>query len=557
MKTRWGTLDPFFESGAALGRKVANHAFLAALLKKDPFDAYHFFLPTPNLCAGQKKTLADMFPDLAAQGKFKILTRMDLPGALAKNTYQAFHLSDCILAQAHLARVRNALAANIFPVTGVTHSLSYANFGQQFLKHLFAGCTRRDAVVATSTAGCGVVRNFYAWLRQGYGLSEETHPGPRVERIPLGVDPGAFAPADDGEKAAAKRELGFAGDVPVFLVFARISHSSKMDALPLFRALQRLMAEGLDPRSLTLVMAGWLDKEDEPFAATLTRLAANLGLDLHVITRPPEEKKRRIYQAADVFVSLSDNVQETFGLTILEAMAAGLPVIASDFDGYRDLVVPGETGALVPTIGPCDTAFEDMLAPLNYDSRQHMLLAQETVVDVAAVAAAFREALAAPERFREMGRKGRRRVETCFSWEGVVERWLDLWTRLAAEPVPDREGLRTARHPVDIPYSRIFQGYPSEILADDMEVVWSRTGRAVYRGQEFPTIHQGLEFLLSGEAVKTLVFLARKPVSVGALAGRFAGTGLEAFPGLARYVVLWSLKHDLLERVRPESHVPA
>ena len=45
------------------------------------------------------------------------------------------------------------------------------------------------------------------------------------------------------------------------------------------------------------------------------------------------------YAAADIFVSLSDNIQETFGLTPVEAMAAGLPVVASDWDGYRETIV--------------------------------------------------------------------------------------------------------------------------------------------------------------------------------------------------------------------------
>ncbi len=57
----------------------------------------------------------------------------------------------------------------------------------------------------------------------------------------------------------------------------------------------------------------------------------------------------RVWHAADVFVSPSDNIQETFGLAVIEAMASGLPVVASDWDGYRDLVADGETGFLVPT----------------------------------------------------------------------------------------------------------------------------------------------------------------------------------------------------------------
>ena len=62
--------------------------------------------------------------------------------------------------------------------------------------------------------------------------------------------------------------------------------------------------------------------------------------------------RQGIWSAPDIFVSLVDNVQETFGLTPLEAMAAGLPVVASDWDGYRETVRHGVDGFLVPTTMP-------------------------------------------------------------------------------------------------------------------------------------------------------------------------------------------------------------
>ena len=59
-----------------------------------------------------------------------------------------------------------------------------------------------------------------------------------------------------------------------------------------------------------------------------------------------------LWAGADIFVSLVDNVQESFGLTPIEAMAAGLPVVVSDWDGYRDTARNGEDGFLIPTVAP-------------------------------------------------------------------------------------------------------------------------------------------------------------------------------------------------------------
>ena len=62
-----------------------------------------------------------------------------------------------------------------------------------------------------------------------------------------------------------------------------------------------------------------------------------------------EQLKHQALAAADLAVSLVDNTQETFGLSVAEAMAACLPVVASNWNGYRDLIRQGVDGFLVPS----------------------------------------------------------------------------------------------------------------------------------------------------------------------------------------------------------------
>lgn len=544
----FATLDPFVESGAVMGRKVANAGFLDALLRVDPFDGYHFFMPSPRERDMHERLLAVRYPEAFARGKFKVLTRRDLPTAIAATPYAVFHLSDCITSQPRLAALRNATAQNIFPITGTTHSLSYAAYGREFLAHLWPGATRRDAIVATSRAGRDVVRRIFDSLRQGYGLSPETHPGPEVARIPLGVDPGDWRPLADADRLEARARHGIAAGAVVMLVFGRLSHSSKMDLLPLFRAVQRLLAQGADPGALCLVAAGWTDDDAGPFLQVLEDLAANINLPFVLIKRPTEPQKREIFALADIFVSLADNPQETFGLTLLEAMAAGLPVLASEYDGYRDIVLSGRTGYLVPTMGLPDTRQRDVLAPLCYDNHTHLYLAQGLAVDVPSLAGVLGRLTADGALRREMGEAGRERVCREFSLETVIERHLALWERLAASPVPDREALRALRHPQTLAYGEVFAGYPTEVLSDAVRLAWSRAGRAVYRGQDFPVLYAGMAGDISLAAIRTLLFLSRAGCPGLTLAARLAAAEPELDAAAARYHVVWALKQDLLER---------
>ena len=166
-----------------------------------------------------------------------------------------------------------------------------------------------------------------------------------------------------------------------------------------------------------------------------------------------------------MFASLPDNVQETFGLVILEAMAGGLPVLASDWNGYRDLVVDNETGFAVPTYSPRGAAAGATLRLLfgetNYD---HFLAECSQTFTVDPVAAADRLARLvsdAPLR-RRFGDAGRARVLNSFAWSHVIRRYETLWAEQAGdlpEFAPRRSG--PARYPE---LSQAFAQYPTRWL---------------------------------------------------------------------------------------------
>ncbi|MFW5734975.1 MAG: glycosyltransferase family 4 protein, partial [Oceanidesulfovibrio sp.] len=521
----WGTLDPFYEGLAnkvVMGRPVANAGFLDALLRRDPFSRYHFYLENQRLAALQRAELERRHPKLHERGAFVVDTWSALPQALATTRFHSFHLSDCHNRPGPLARLRNLHAPELFPITATTHSLSFQEFKRNVLAHLWAGITPRDCTVCTTRAAKQVMQGYYGWLREMYGLEDTDYKEPALEIVPLGVDVEGFdAPEPDAKQRlreilAAPPEQGgqsIPKDAVMLLALGRVSPALKMDLLPVVRAVQRLVSAGRDPKYLCLVVAGSMVAKD-PYLGLLQGLARNIGLEVRRVPDPDETLKRSLLAAADIFISPSDNAQETFGLTILEAGASGVPVIASDWDGYRDLVATGgeeATGILVRTVGraPEPAPRDDALGSLLAGDVHHMRLAQTTAVDVAALAQAIETLAADPAMRRAMGRRARTRVSERFSWDAAVNGHLALWDKLWSREVDDA-GARKATPPFELPYARIFAGHPSARL-QGLTLRTSRSGENVYRGREFPQIYADLDGWLPEDALKPLLVLARKP----------------------------------------------
>ena len=183
--------------------------------------------------------------------------------------------------------------------------------------------------------------------------------------------------------------------------------------------------------------------------------------------------RRGVWHAADVFISLPDNIQETFGLVVLEAMANGLPVVGSDWDGYRDLVVDGSTGWLVPTRmvrgATAESTARFLFGQVNYD---HFLAecSQVVAVDSAAAADALARLVADDTLRSQFGSAGRERVLNHFTWEHVIRAFQSLWAEqeqaLSTWTKP-RSGVGPANY---VAPEVSFAGYPSAWVTDDDRV---------------------------------------------------------------------------------------
>jgi glycosyltransferase involved in cell wall biosynthesis len=182
--------------------------------------------------------------------------------------------------------------------------------------------SRRDRVVGVGAA-----------VRQAL-IANEGLPAARVEVLYNGIDVDAFAAAAD--RAAARREMDAGPNDFVILQVARLDYLK--DHATAVRTLARAVAQVPQTR---LVLVG-----DGPERPAIEKLIRELKLGDAIRFLGLRKDVDRLLPGADVFLLTS--ISEGIPLTVIEAMAAGLPVVATDVGGMREVVAEGVTGLLGP-----------------------------------------------------------------------------------------------------------------------------------------------------------------------------------------------------------------
>jgi glycosyltransferase involved in cell wall biosynthesis len=222
----------------------------------------------------------------------------------------------------------------------------------------------------------------------------------RISVIPCGFDRAEFWPIT---RALARRTLGYRLDERILLNIGRLVPRKGLDNA--VRGLGRLARTfGIEAR--LVIVGGNSDLPHPDNTPEIGRLQAladaeGVGRQVTFTGRRSREFLKLYYSAADIFVTTP--WYEPFGITPLEAMACGTPVLGSDVGGIRFSVVDGVTGGLVP--------------PNNADA-----LAQR-------LAELYRD----PQRLRELGRNGHRRVHGQFTWQKVARSLAGVYEQIAVE----------------------------------------------------------------------------------------------------------------------------
>ena len=229
----------------------------------------------------------------------------------------------------------------------------------------------------------------------------------RISIVPCGFNPAEFHPYD---RLEARKRLGLPLQEKILLQLGRMVPRKGVDNV--IRALGQLSA---DERKVRLVVVGGnSDRPDPSLTPEIGRLQAvarEAGVEHRVqfVGRRDRQMLPLYYSASDMFITTP--WYEPFGITPLEAMACGIPVVGSDTGGLKYSVAEGKTGFLVPPKDPASLA------------RKIIQLLDD------------------PQLAKKMGRNGLRRVRKLFTWKKVSLQIADVY-KLVEEQVRKEEIIR-------------------------------------------------------------------------------------------------------------------
>jgi glycosyltransferase involved in cell wall biosynthesis len=443
-----------------LGRHSAGESFLRGFLRHADVDQFHFW----NAGGRQQGDLDALLRQIGQPTK---PVRW-----LAAAARAAFSPPGVVnLASPQINREawhRQTIGPSAYAVCGVTHTTASAIVMSTIADLLISPTQDFDALICTSHAVRASVETQLDGVRDY--LAREYGPRRRAEpqraTIPLGVNSEDFAVTPD-QRAAWRAKLDIPETAIVALYVGRFNVREKMNPALMALALEKAAVATGQP--IYWVNSGWAESEsEEEVYHRESRALCPSVTYIHVDGRQADVRFS-IWSVADFFISFSDNIQETFGLTPIEAMAAGLPCVVTDWNGYKDTVRHGEDGFRVPTIAPAPGAGGDIAFWFSNDWMNYpnyvASAAQYTAIDYSEAVTAISALVLNPDLRRRLGEQARARAKAVFDWAAIIPQYQALWAEQEARRLAATPEVAVSDNPFRPDPFRLFGGYPTRNLA--------------------------------------------------------------------------------------------
>ena len=548
--------EAFDTKGRALmGRQSSGESFLRGYLRHARTERFTFW----NVANRKQEALAEALAELAPLNRPTTWIARSDRGGLSR-------AGNVHLPQPNIAREswhRNAVGQRrAYGISGITHTTASLDIMDSIADLLTGPVDPWDTLICTSSAVRASVETELEAVRLDLQerLGATKLPTPSLATIPLGINTEDFSTSAEQRKAWRQR-LDIADDAIVVLYMGRFNAAVKMNPVPMAMALEK--AAQRTNKQVVWVQAGWAVSDEAEKTYHDECRAFCPSVTYRQVDGREAGTRFSIWSVADAFISLSDNVQETFGLTPLEAMAAGLPCVVSDWDGYRDTLRHGVDGFRIATYAPAagagrDLAYRHANNWISYDLYVGAA-SQLIAVSVEDAAQALLDLIENADLRRRMGQSAQARARALFDWAAVIPQYEDLWAdmarrRTAAPPLPVLPR-NVAPHPRRLDPFHLFGTYATEWLSpttmliltpgrgpDDVSALL-KSRLAMFGGFVAPTEAEVLEVL---QRLSDGRQLSVRELIATAAPGRqpFLERGL-----------LWMVKYDLLALLPRGTHI--
>jgi glycosyltransferase involved in cell wall biosynthesis len=452
------------------GRQAAGASFLEGFIRYS--GRKNFYVTSPSLDESKQfaETVTSMIgpTEKIVHVPFTAIHKAEEPGLIYK--------PDPLIGEQ--AWWRRRFGQRLFSVCGVAHTTASQAIMHGLVDVFNAPCQSWDAIICPSKAVRSMITTVFdaqaEYVASRFGGKPETPV--QLPVIPLGINPADFEPTEARrEKGNALREkIGAGEDDIVALFVGRLTHNQKLNPALTYMALEE--ASRRTGKKVHMVWCGWFTSEQNKalFSAAASSLAPSVSA--HHVNGRSMTMRENVWHASDIFIALVDNIQETFGLVPVEAMAAGLPVVVTDWDGFRETVEQGETGFKVPTrMAPPGTgkaaAWRYECYSMGY--QDYLQSTTQTIhLDVPAAADGLAALMADPELRRKMGEAGRAHVAAKYDWMQIIPAYQDLWEELAARREADAEIAEGNTVPRALDPQTLFAAYPTRIMKETDRIDW-------------------------------------------------------------------------------------
>ena len=464
----WATYfaqDGYTMSGdRIMGRQAAGNAYLKAILKSD-ITNIALYLKNQTESENAVKEIQNLLP----KDKKIELERISYTHPDQSNRYGGIFFPGPNLKNHLMARTY--FGHDAYSCVGITHTTASHTVMTGISDLLVQPAKPWDAIICTSQVVLDTVNiildNAFEFYKKSLGANKKELP--MLPIIPLGVHDDDFN-FDDEYKNNSRKSLGIEDDDIVVVYVGRLSFHAKAHPIPMYLALEQC-AKNYKNGKIHLIQTGWFANDfiEKSFKDDARKLCPSIKC--HFLDGTIQEEKYKSLAAGDIFMSLSDNQQETFGLTPLEGMASGLPVIVSDWNGYRSTVRDGVDGFTVKSYSLSsgfgeELAFNHMIDFIDYN---HYIgfTSQRVAIDIDICIEKLNILINNKDKRLEMGKNGRDRARGDLSWRNIISQYKELATELNI--IRDSYNPNSKKELIKLPHDRmdpfkVFSTYPTEII---------------------------------------------------------------------------------------------